>query len=199
MNTAAETEPKVGKPGGGLPFYEWFLAKYILFPSIYKKTSCEQAKKFFQNETTKILALTEDLAESDAQKRVLIPRLRGLEDNSRYWSVTMALEHLAIVDSGIAAAVKDLTEGGTNKKPVLIQDVKPDSKTEFLEAREAFQKASGNFIDSIDTKALEKYPKATYPHPWFGPLNAREWYILAGRHQSVHRQQIKNILERLKH
>ncbi|HMO20532.1 MAG TPA: DinB family protein [Candidatus Melainabacteria bacterium] len=197
MAETLEKEPTVGKPGAGLPFFEWFLAKYILLPGAYRKTGNEEARRFFQAETDKILALVNGIDAEKLTTRALIPRLRGLEDNSRYWSVAMVLEHLAIVGGGIKEAVIDLTRGGTDKKPVTIKDVKPDSKTPPEQCIQSFKAMSESFLLQIDPGALDNHPEATYPHPWFGPMTARQWYILAGRHQAIHRHQIEQILSRL--
>ena len=197
MPETIEQEPNVGKPGAGLPFFEWFLAKYILLPGVYRKTGNEEARQFFEAETNKSLSLAEGLEEAKLTTRALIPRLRGLEDNSRYWSVAMVLEHLAIVGGGITEAVIDLTRGGTDKKPVTIKDVKPDPHSPPQQCIDSFKAMSEAFLTQIEPGALDNHPEATYPHPWFGPMNARQWYILAGRHQAIHRHQIEQILKKL--
>ncbi|MBX3389322.1 MAG: hypothetical protein KF691_07680 [Phycisphaeraceae bacterium] len=50
----------------------------------------------------------ESLSAGAAAERVLIPRLRGLEDSSRYWSVWMMLDHLRIVNSQVAMVIASL-------------------------------------------------------------------------------------------
>ena len=197
MNTT-ESKELVGKPGAGLPFFEWFVAKYFIFPSVYKKTTKEKAKQTFSLEAEKILRLGQKIEKEKMTKRVLIDRIRGLEDNSRYWSIAMAIEHLTIVGNGISDTIVELTKGGTNKPSVKIQDVKPNPDSDPAVVLENFAKMQEKFTSQIDISQLDNHPKATYDHPWFGPMNARQWYILAGRHQAIHREQIEAIIAKQK-
>jgi len=34
-----------------------------------------------------------------------------------------------------------------------------------------------------------------FAHPWFGPMDAASWHLLAGIHMGIHRKQIEVILE----
>lgn len=193
-NLDIKDEPKLDKPGAGLPFFEWVIAKYFIFPRVYKTTSNEDAKRLFQIESGKILKIVENSDQDKLAKQVLIPRLRGLEDSSRYWSVAMAVEHLVIVGVGITDTILDLAKGVTSRKPVRIQDVKPDPGASAVKVKQEFELMTERFL-SIPTECLDANPNARFLHPWFGPMNARQWYILAGRHQNVHRLQMEKILE----
>lgn len=195
--TTTQDKPIVGKPGQGLPFLEWFIAKYFIFPSVYKKTSLEEAKTTFSNESKKIINLTSNLDNEKMSTRCLIERPRGLEDNSRYWSVGMAVEHLVIVGNGIGNMISELANGGTNRPTVKIEDVKPDPNSDPAKVISDFKEMSENFLKDIPLSELENFDHVTHDHPWFGPMNAKQWYILAGRHQGVHRHQIEKIIEKL--
>src|SRR3990167_8235372 len=99
MCAAAEpksVESKLDKPGAGLPFVEWAVAKYILIPQRYKNSSKEKALADFAEQSDKILKLAQGLSSEQLTERRLIARLRGLEDSSRFWSVAMTLDHLTI-------------------------------------------------------------------------------------------------------
>jgi len=39
--------------------------------------------------------------------------------------------------------------------------------------------------------------KVRYAHPWFGPLNAFQWYAMAGGHMAIHRAQLERICDAL--
>jgi hypothetical protein len=53
---------------------------------------------------------------------VLIDRVVGLEDSSRYWTVFMVLDHLRIVDEGISQIIKTLTDDRLFGQEIRIQD-----------------------------------------------------------------------------
>jgi hypothetical protein len=56
---------------------------------------------------------------------VLIDRVVGLEDSSRYWTLFMVLDHLRIVDEGISQIIKTLTDDRLFGQEIRIQDLKP--------------------------------------------------------------------------
>jgi hypothetical protein len=197
-STKNVVEPKLDKPGAGLPLIELTVAKYIMFPLAKRSTTPEKAIALFSEETEKILALTNSLKHESMTERTLIPRLRGLEDSSRFWSVAMAVEHLVIVGNGIRQVILDLSSSGaTSRQPRGTADVKPNPAIDPETAITSFRQMSEQFL--LDTKTLDvnKFPAATFPHPWFGPLNAHGWLTLSGMHQQIHRKHIQEIIIQL--
>ena len=190
-------EPKLAKPGAGLPFFEWAIANYILVPRLLKNTSRESALAAFKLESNKILALARSLSSSDFAQRRLIPRLRGLEDSSRFWSVAMTLHHLIIAGNGTRQIIVDLAHGGTTIPPVSTADIKPDPNVDITKVLQTFEEMSQRFLQDTTALNVDAFPMATYPHPWFGPLNASQWLKFAAPHANIHRNQIKEIISRL--
>lgn len=197
-STHSTTEPKLDKPGAGLPFIELAVAKYIMFPIVRNSTTPEKAIKVFSEETKKINALVAELTPEKLTERRLVPRLTGLEDSSRYWSVAMAIEHLAIVGNGITQVILDLsTSGGTKRQPRGTADVKPDPNVDVASTIANFQQMTDRFLSETKSIDVNAFPSATFPHPWFGQLNAHGWLTLAGMHQRIHRKQIEKIVSLL--
>lgn len=195
--TALEIEPKLDKPGAGLPFFEWAYAKYILLPRLFKNTTKEKALDFFSKEGNKIIVLASNLSLEQLSQRRLIPRLAGLEDSSRYWSVAMTLDHLVIVGNGTRQLIAGLSSGKSGFKARGTADVKPNVNVDATTILSAFKEMSENFVKEINAVDVEAYPNHTHPHPWFGPQNARNWLAFASVHQRLHRQQIEAIIARL--
>lgn len=177
-------------PGAGLPFLEIAWLK----PAFKVKCltmSDEAASALFREETQKILRLVETTPIARAGAPVLIKRVAGIEDSSRNWSVYMVLDHLRIVDEGIARLVEALTRGATPGHVTRIQDVKPGLDT-GPETIGAFTDAVENYEATV--RRLGKLGRsARHAHPWFGPMTAHEWHCLAGVHHGAHRQQIERI------
>lgn len=197
-STYSSTEPKLDKPGAGLPFVELAIAKYIMFPMLRNSTTPEKAKEVFSEETEKILALVANLKPESLTERRLVPRLQGLEDSSRFWSVAMAIEHLVIVGNGITQVILDLSKNGESKRPPRgTADVKPDPSVDATATLAKFQQMSERFLTETKSIDVNAFPSATFPHPWFGPLNAHGWLTLAGLHQRIHRKQIEKIVSLL--
>ena len=197
-STHSTTEPKLDKPGAGLPFIELAVAKYIMFPIVRNSTTPAKAIKVFSEETDRINALVASVKPELLTERRLVPRLTGLEDSSRYWSVAMAIDHLVIVGNGITQVILDLSSSGATKRPPRgTADVKPDPNVDAASTLDKFQQMSERFLAETKTIDVNAFPSATFPHPWFGQLNAHGWLTLAGMHQRIHRKQIEKIVSLL--
>ncbi len=195
MKPAIEKEmPKLAAPGAGLPKPELFIAR-LIFRWEKWRTDRARAVANFSRERDAILALVSGCGEADAAQRVLIPRLRGLEDSSRFWSVWMALDHLRIVNDAVAGVITALAAGRVPLGVVSTADVKPDAAVEggivaaFEESCRKFEQAAAAVPDLATA--------ARYAHPWFGLLDAERWHFMAGFHMRLHRKQIESILARL--
>jgi hypothetical protein len=187
-------QPKLAKPGAGLPFVEWAAANYILLPKLFKETSKEKALANFSTESEKILQLVATVDPKLLAEKRLVPRLRGLEDSSRYWSIAMTLQHLIIVSDLMLQAVIELSKGNTSLPRVGTADVKPEAEIDPVKVVEDFRVLSEKFMKEAAAADINAYPEATHPHPWFGPLTAHKWLVMAGTHENIHRQQIKAII-----
>jgi hypothetical protein len=192
--TENDTQPQLQPPGAGLPAGELFLSR-IGFRALGLVVSRRTASRWFRAEADRILALARALDPADAARRVLIPRVRGLEDSSRYWSVYMTLEHLVIVDTGILGVMETLAAGQQVNRVVSTAAVKP-SPTADGSTIERFEGVARDFLVRIE--ALPDWgSKVTHEHPWFGALSVSKWHRLAALHHGIHRKQIERIVRRL--
>jgi len=198
MTSHSSAAPALGKPGAGLPFYEWALAKYFIFPHRFNTVSNEQAIKDFEKESEMILSLSRGLSPTEFCEKRLVKRLRGMEDNSRFWSVAMAVEHLIIVGTSMRGVILALSNGETKMPETTIADMKPNPNVDSTDLLAHFDQMSQKFVRTANSAKIDAFPQATYPHPWFGPLNARKWLSFAAPHQRVHRQQIEEIISLLR-
>lgn len=187
-------EPPLRPPGAGLPRGELFASR-IGFRLMNLFVSRRGAGAWFRAEADRLLALARSLGSADATRRVLIPRLPGLEDSSRYWSVCMTLEHLVIVDEAIAGTIESLVRGVVPGREVSTADVKP-APTADVTAVDRFEATARDYLDRIDALP-DLRTKVSYRHPWFGPLPALSWHRLAALHHRIHRKQIERIIRLL--
>ncbi|MBC8000138.1 MAG: DinB family protein [Leptolyngbya sp.] len=190
-------EPKLAKPGAGLPFIEMAIAKHILFPRWFATLSDEDACIAYTEESEKIVKLAQPLSFTQLSERRLIPRLRGLEDSSRYWSIAMTLQHLIIVGDLMRETISDLANGKTGMALVGTGDVKPEAAAEPSTIVNKFRDMSEYFVHETSLINTAACQSAKHPHPWFGPLNPHEWLVVASRHQAIHRKQVEGIIARL--
>jgi hypothetical protein len=116
--------PQLAPPGAGLPRMELFVARLALSWQRRRATRESTAARF-RREREAILNLARGCDSEAGARRVLIPRPRGLEDSSRYWSVFMTLDHLRIVNEGTAKIITRLSRGEVPARATSTADVKP--------------------------------------------------------------------------
>jgi hypothetical protein len=197
MADKLNADPVLAKPGAGLPIIEWAVAKYIMLPRLYKSRDKQGAIDAFTKESKKILDKARSVDHRMLTERRLVPRLQGLEDSSRYWSIAMTLQHLIIVTDLMREAVVQLSTGGTTLRSVGTAEVKPDPNVDAESIFEKFERITDRFLKETGAANIDAFPNATHPHPWFGPLNAHQWLIFGGLHTNIHRKQVEAIIARL--
>ena len=191
----SEEEVELEAPGAGLPARERFMMGKVV-PVVLRFVSRERFSKLFASELGKINELVASLTEEEMGRRVLISRIRGIEDSSRYWSTSMTLHHLHIVNGSVMGVIQKLGRGELPEKTVRIEDVKPDPEI-GLEVRNTFQRSAALLEESVvEVENLET--ELTHDHPWFGAFNAKRWHALSAIHMRIHRIQIEKIIAGLK-
>lgn len=187
-----EMEPKLAPPGAGLPKPELTIAN-ALFRFRLLTGGRESFEARFRRERESIANLVGKCDAEMASKRVLIERVRGLEDSSRYWSVWMTLDHLRIVNGQIAKVIGALAQGVVPPGKASTAKVKPSAAVSG-EVVASYEAACDELLKTVAAVADLK-TKVRFRHPWFGPLDAFGWHALAGHHMGIHRAQIERIQE----
>jgi uncharacterized damage-inducible protein DinB len=194
-----ETEaniPELDAPGAGLPAIQEFLLKHAAFPVLKRVISWDRAISIFEREGRLILALVADLPEEARFRPVLVPRMMGIEDSSRYWSLAMTLDHLMIVTQGVMSLMAALARGDGIDVIVDTATVKPgtDSPRDIGRRYEEFV---SRFRERLESEVADRQTARCHPHPWFGCLNPHGWLVMLAVHQFIHRRQIAQIRKRL--
>lgn len=194
MMTMTEIEPVLAPPGAGLPKPELFIARLLLALRRWRGNR-EKFTANFQRQRAAIRGLVQCCGAEKGARRVLIPRLPGLEDSSRHWSVWMTLDHLRMVNQGIARTIGALTFGKTIDRVASTAAVKPSPDASASVVVE-YEKSCEAVLAAVE-RAPNLKTKGRYAHPWFGSLDASGWHALAGSHMALHRGQIERILQGL--
>ena len=186
--------PHLAPPGAGLPWLELRFAR-LGFGWLSRGATKESSSALIGKEQSLLQNLAGRCYGESGMKRILIDRLRGMEDSSRYWSVYMTLDHLRIVNVAIAGTIDLLAKGKRPAGTASTAQVKPDPRS------------TANVIDEFDgscrlliATAARIDPLRTaarYAHPWFGELDAAQWYFLSAFHMRLHRRQVELILRGL--
>ncbi len=188
-----EIQNKLEKAGHGLPKTDAIFLRHIGFPLLKSFISWNNALRFFEYQGEEILNLVKDLSKDKLFKKVLIPKIFGIEDNSRYYSPAMVLWHLIYVGECLQEGIVNLSKNEKINFTVKIENFKP-----FVEINEDIVERYENFLNNyrkfIETNVKNKYINNCHSHPWFGCLNPKEWLVMSAIHQMVHQRQIKKIL-----
>ena len=182
--------------GRGISETKRLLAKHLMFPLLNRFVSWDKAWDRYDKEGEKIVMLASGLDREQLFERVLVPKLFGLEDNSRYYSVAMVIKHLLIVGNALQNRIPVLSRGEKLDGNVKIEDVKPYTEIED-DIVEQFGAFLSSYREILDRNVEDIYIDNTSAHPWFGEFNPKEWSILGMVHQTVHRRQIEAIIELL--
>jgi hypothetical protein len=192
-HSAFDNEPHLARPGAGLPFLEARLVRWFGRAMMRRRFTWDSALDAMEAAAERLLQRADRLPESELSTRVLIPRLTGMEDSSRYWSPVMVLEHLCITAQGMLSIAILLSNGKETTHVVSTAAVKPKGLpvpavlTDFSNIhRGARTRLAAEAGDHRDWPAHE--------HPWFGQLNATDWIRLLGMHTQLHERQFNRIL-----
>lgn len=186
-------------PGAGLPVLENAVLNGM-FKLGTAIMSDRRAVRLFSKETERLVKYADDDHESyDVSQQLLIPRVIGIEESSRNWSVLMVLDHLCITNPAMLMIVNSLLNGVVPDRVLKIKDVKPSPEVGY-EVIERYQQVSSDYVGNIESLINSRgslRSSARYPHPWFGPLDAHQWHCLAGVHQRIHRRQTQKLVAML--
>lgn len=126
-----------------------------------------------------LLSLIDGLSEEQARFKP------GADD----WSVFELLRHVVQSKRGVAGVCAALARGET--PPSFEGD--SVALTSLAEARSALDAAHEELLAFVDALSPEANVETRYEHPFFGPLNCREWAAFQRVHDADHTQQIEQI------
>lgn len=191
MKNTQAAAPILAPPGAGIPTVERVVGGMIFALNRWRGTPRKFAAQF-QEERGAIADLRRGRDEHVLKERVLIPRLRGLEDSSRFWSVWMTLDHLRIVNKEVTRIIEALTRDQTPEGRASTAAVKPSADVGPDVVR-AYEDSCEHFLGRTGSHATLR-TSLRFVHPWFGPLDGAGWHALAAMHMGIHRAQIARIL-----
>lgn len=197
--TDARIESKLGRPGAGLSWPAMLYMRHYLGPRVAAKADWEVETARFHDTTHAILRIAEQMNNEQLQKRVLVPRLRGIEDSSRYWSAAMTLEHVMIVGMGVRDIIIRLSNGQMPPGRADTARVKPQGKLPAQTVLDNYKNFAITLIPQIETAvpAAKRDGTITYDHPWFGAFTLRQWHWMLAEHNAIHLRQLQEISARV--
>jgi len=140
--------------------------------------------------------LAKGLAEEAGRMSVEVPPMRGVDEDMRRWSLFMLLEHNAIVNRSITAAVVQLANGESLSGPATIdvkKGVMPSSSADESHV-ELFAQSVADHI-TVVRHLGNLWGTKTSRHPVFGQFDAHKWNCMFAFHLRLHLPQARFIVE----
>jgi len=183
--------PTLAPPGAGLPRVELWAARMMFAWHRWTSSRARSGAEIL-NQRDQLGALARSCPAELASRRVLIPRLRGLEDSSRYWSIYMVVDHVRIVNANVTTVIRELGQGRAPDRVASTAGVKPSADVDAT-VIERFVTGCDELTRTAEALA-DLRTERRYAHPWFGPLDAAGWHAMAGFHMELHHRQARAIL-----
>jgi hypothetical protein len=99
------------------------------------------------------------------------------------------------VNGEMARVIRALTSGIMPEGTASTAAVKPspDAKADVVPAYEQ----SCDALPASVAGSASLRTQLRFAHPWFGPMDAAGWHVLAGDHMGIHRTQIGRIISEI--
>jgi hypothetical protein len=113
-------------------------------------------------------------------------------DGEAAWSIKDVLRHCVHEEEGVALRIRALGLGDPARGPSLGRVVgrKDGTLADLIRDLKAANFALEHAVGSVEGK---ERLDTTAPHPWFGELNCRAWYLFQRVHDGDHTRQIQQI------
>lgn len=190
-------QPQLEKPGAGLPFFDSLFVRYYIGPFQSRRADKSQNLRLFKMVGARILKEADGVPAHQRDRKVLVPKMRGIEDSSRFWSVNDTIEHMLITGVGMRMLVMNLASGKATDWVVRIEDFKPKGKYKGGDARPDFMAFVEETVRLLEPMRIED-DGLTHKHPWMGQFNALQWCWLLAGHNGIHLAQLQAIKKGLK-
>lgn len=113
------------------------------------------------------------------------------------WSIGEVIHHVVLVEEWVAQVLTSLArrEGlaEPERPPDVGEHLQPTPGCPFEEVCRRLVEARRPTFQAVDALPAEPDPGLTWPHPLFGPLNAKEWLLALALHDRAHIRQIQRI------
>jgi len=108
------------------------------------------------------------------------------------WSIAEVLRHVIQSEEGLAARIRALAGGESGRGPVAgrLAGHEGDALPELVAA---LRSSRGSLSDAVSAVAGRERLDTTAPHPFFGELNCRAWFLFQRVHDNDHTGQVKKI------
>lgn len=96
-------------------------------------------------------------------------------------------------DRSLLDSIQDVVPGEEEGKAIAPDRVTPKSYLAPDEARARLEASRRQLVETVEKLSPFDLGKVTFPHPFFGELDAYQWLLVTGWHERRHTRQIERI------
>lgn len=161
----------------------------LLLQVKFRCTSRAAAERIIRREAAASIAIARSLGPTLAARSIRVPKMPGVDEDMREWTVYETLEHNRIVNGMMTETVDHLANGAPAPGEVDVKrDVMPTGSI-GSDVLERFQASVDAFL-AVAAKAPKLRGTNTTPHVIFGAFDAHRWVCMMGFHLMIHRRQM---------
>ena len=158
-------------------------------------TSRAKVTNQIQDALQKYVRLAELVDRTSGSQAVMVPEMRGIDEDMRNWSFFMILEHNSIVNRSITSIVQQLSRqeepvgrGGIDPK----RDVMPAANS-GEDQIDSFRRSIEEHLEIVSGLGPLRGTR-TKDHPIFGPFDAHKWNCMFAFHLNLHYRQAQFVV-----
>lgn len=150
----------------------------------------------FRYESDELLRIYDHDESYDVFRPFLIPRITGLPNSYRRWSIAMILKFLTLAVTDYVRIVDALNRGVAPRGMFDLeiyqpsQSVEPETRDQYVESIEVYC----NLVESQLQHNGRLDSSTHFPHVWFGPMNTRQWNVSAALQAGICRRHAQKII-----
>jgi len=111
-------------------------------------------------------------------------------DKEATWNAIEIAQHVRVWSDHVVDLTRAFVAGG-EPRVILTGYTEIDPDASIVGARRALTEATQRLGESLVYDAAAADPTRTVLHNWFGPLTARQWFVMARVHDTDHIRQIE--------
>lgn len=182
-------QPQLDRPGAGLPFPDNLIVRWWVGPFQSRQKDAATNLRLFKMAGARVLKEMAGVPADRRDRKVLVPKMRGVEDSSRHWCANEVLEHLMITGVPMRGLIVDLAQGRTSDYEVKIENFKPKGRYAGGDASADFKRFTEETLEILGALDIRD-AGPTHRHPWMGRFNALQWTWLLAGHTGIHLNQL---------
>ena len=140
-------------------------------------------RPLIERERARLLGLLEGLSEEQASWKA----------QPEEWSIKEVLRHVLAAERGVVQIVTSLSKGEVPERERQLGSQDPDESATLAQLVERLAGERRRLLAFVDSLSSSTDLSATYPHPFFGPLNCKGWVAFQRVHDGDHIGQIEQI------